>query len=505
MLTKLKLTATILFFSAALLAQADYQTDYIEQYKDIAIQEMERAGIPASIKLAQAILESDAGRSKLARKANNHFGIKCGGNWTGKTYDKKDDDYDDRGKLVKSCFRSYKKAEESFIAHSEFLRDPSKEFRYGFLFRLDPMDYERWAKGLKRAGYATSATYARKLIDIIERFKLYEYDQMALPAGDRPVVTQPDEDVIVGNNDSPDPSDPNVTITRVLVVNDVKMVYAQAGETVQNISSRTDTPVSSILRYNENVLKGDEVLPEGTRVYLQDKRSSYRGRDKWHYVKAGEDMFDISQIYAVDLEKLYERNNMEFGTEAAVGEKILLRGRRSDTPKLRSEAREEAIVENDAPIFDTNEDGQVDMIDEDEEETIEEVPQPKVERPIVERPQPKLEPKEPELEDPIIITLPREGEATLPASNPNTSPARRPVYGTIAQAEAEAHVSTGVSTTTGSNTSTVQAETRMYHDVQRGDTLYSLSRKYNTTVDEIKTMNGLSSNVLSIGQQLRVK
>ncbi|MCB0375607.1 MAG: glucosaminidase domain-containing protein, partial [Sinomicrobium sp.] len=125
---------------------------YIDEYKDIAIREMERAGIPASIKLAQGILESNAGQSDLARRANNHFGIKCGDNWNGRTLHKKDDDYDATGKLIESCFRVYRNAEASFVAHSEFLRDPKKTYRYGFLFQLDPTDYERWAYGLKKAG-----------------------------------------------------------------------------------------------------------------------------------------------------------------------------------------------------------------------------------------------------------------------------------------------------------------------------------------------------------------
>lgn len=129
---------------------ANDRLDYIARYKDIAIREMERAGIPASIKLAQALLESDAGNSYLARKANNHFGIKCGAAWDGKKFYRLDDDYDDKGNRVKSCFRAYKDAEDSFIAHSEFLRDPAKEYRYGFLFRIDPTDYKRWATGLKK-------------------------------------------------------------------------------------------------------------------------------------------------------------------------------------------------------------------------------------------------------------------------------------------------------------------------------------------------------------------
>ncbi|WCL82003.1 glucosaminidase domain-containing protein [Saprospira sp. CCB-QB6] len=136
---------------------------YIERFKPIAIAEMKRTGVPASIKMAQAILESGYGRSELAKKANNHFGIKCGSNWNGKTY-----------KLKASCFRAYSSAEESFKQHSDFLRNGS---RYADLFKLKTTDYKGWAKGLRKAGYATSSSYPSKLIELIERYRLHQYDQ----------------------------------------------------------------------------------------------------------------------------------------------------------------------------------------------------------------------------------------------------------------------------------------------------------------------------------------
>src|SRR5688572_5643549 len=154
---------------------AQDRADYIEQYKDIAVSEMMRTGIPASIKLAQAIHESSCGKSDLACKANNHFGIKCGNDWNGKTYKKEDDDYEG-GQLVKSCFREFRSVHDSYIAHSDFLTDPAKAKRYGFLFELDVTDYKGWARGLSKAGYATDPQYASKIIDIIERYNLYELD-----------------------------------------------------------------------------------------------------------------------------------------------------------------------------------------------------------------------------------------------------------------------------------------------------------------------------------------
>ena len=170
----------LLFFlclTTSLVAQD--RVAYIQRYKNIDIREMERTGVPASIKLAQGLLESAAGTSTLAKKANNHFGIKCGADWKGRTIYRKDDDYDDNGILQESCFRAYKSAEESYIAHSEFLRDPRKEHRYGILFQYKVTDYRRWARGLKKSGYATSATYDEKLISIIENYGLDKFDRVS--------------------------------------------------------------------------------------------------------------------------------------------------------------------------------------------------------------------------------------------------------------------------------------------------------------------------------------
>ncbi len=165
------LFSTALFFS---FTNADLPIlNYIDQYSVIAVQEMDRTGIPASITLAQGIIESRYGMSGLAKNSNNHFGIKCNNNWQGGKYYHKDDDYVN-GKLIKSCFRTYDNPETSYYDHSEFLMVNK---RYRFLFDLDKMDYKAWAKGLKKAGYATAKDYASTLIKTIEKFELYKYDQ----------------------------------------------------------------------------------------------------------------------------------------------------------------------------------------------------------------------------------------------------------------------------------------------------------------------------------------
>lgn len=148
----------------------NFTVDYIGTYKDIAIRKMETYNIPASITLAQGILESGNGLSELAKKSNNHFGIKCHSSWKGqKVYH----DDDRRGE----CFRKYPTAEGSFNDHSEFL---TSRGRYEFLFDLRRDDYKAWAKGLKRAGYATDRKYPKKLISFIENFELYKYDDLVL-------------------------------------------------------------------------------------------------------------------------------------------------------------------------------------------------------------------------------------------------------------------------------------------------------------------------------------
>lgn len=175
-----KAVLILLMFTNALPALTEENgrmINYIEQYKQLAIQEMQRTQIPASIKLAQAILESQAGASTLATKANNHFGIKCGDRWTGETYYIKDDDYDRNGNHIQSCFRVYADPAESFVAHSSFITGEGRTTnRYASLFLLPRDDYKGWAEGLQKAGYATHPLYARRLVNIIENYKLYMFD-----------------------------------------------------------------------------------------------------------------------------------------------------------------------------------------------------------------------------------------------------------------------------------------------------------------------------------------
>lgn len=285
---------------------------YIRSYEDVAVAEMFRTGIPASIKLAQACLESNGGTSELARKANNHFGIKCGGDWTGSGFHKEDDDYKD-GQLTKSCFRQFNSADESFIAHSDFLTDPKKIQRYGPLFQLPVTDYKSWARGLAKAGYATDPKYADKLIDIIEKNKLYLLDS---GTADMAVATS---------------SRASLGYTLHRYNNDVKYILARDGENLRGIAEQNLLSVKDLERYNDHLYAAGQKLDKGTRVYLEAKRTRFHGRQRYYVLRPGEDLPFVAQEYGIKLASLRKRNGLTGNEVPAPGQKIMLRGK-SKTP-----------------------------------------------------------------------------------------------------------------------------------------------------------------------------
>ncbi|KXK40774.1 MAG: glucosaminidase domain-containing protein [Saprospiraceae bacterium] len=337
--------------------------DYISAYKNIAISEMYRTGIPASIKMAQAMLESDIGRSPLAVQANNHFGIKCGGNWDGATYFQLDDDRGNDGTLVESCFRSFSSPEASFIAHSDFLTDPAKKSRYGFLFELSSTDYEGWANGLKFAGYATDPTYPSKLIKIIEKYKLYELDdapnngvyadntQQEETPKTNPSVK--DEPMLVNDNydESPSHKDKynrrNKTSIRISRINGLKVVVANGGETLAQIASKYGIRAFELQEYNENITGPDYVLGVGEKVYLEKKKKNIEGEAQFHVVKKGETMYSIAQAYGIRLESLLAKNNLPEDAMPLTGEQISLVKHLSQkqTPRYKLVERFDAYVD----------------------------------------------------------------------------------------------------------------------------------------------------------------
>lgn len=287
--------ASQMVFSQTMKWNQRYQ-DYFDQYKDVAIEQMQKYRIPASITLAQGVLESGAGRSELATRANNHFGIKCNG-WTGR---KSYHDDDERNE----CFRAYDNAYESYHDHSVFL---TTSRRYSSLFELKITDYKGWAKGLKACGYATSPTYATKLIEIIQLYKLYQYD--TAKSYDKFQAQQ----VKAGDT------------RRIYAFNKNYYLIARRGDTFRSIAKEVDISYRKLAKYNER--DKNDVLEEGEVVWLKKKRNKapkdYKGR--LHYVKSGESMYSISQHYGIKLKKLYKLNDLPPYYQIRVGDALRLR------------------------------------------------------------------------------------------------------------------------------------------------------------------------------------
>ncbi|MBN2637704.1 MAG: glucosaminidase domain-containing protein [Bacteroidales bacterium] len=292
------LTLMFFAFSNSLKAQTNRRTlEYIKKYKDIAIRSMEKYKIPASITLAQGILESGSGEGRLARKANNHFGIKCHNGWQGKTF-YMDDDY------KHECFRKYKNPEASFADHSDFLTSGS---RYAFLFKYPITDYKKWAYGLKRAGYATNPKYPELLISLIERYKLYRYDktvkkhwwQIVNKSKIKYVEPDTDQFVVAGKN---------VVGRNYYLNNDRKVVIIRSGDTFKTLSSDFEISLPRLLKYND--VNKDFILHPGDLIYLQKKARKAERPYYYHVVKEGETLWQIAQLYGIQLKVLKKRNNL---------------------------------------------------------------------------------------------------------------------------------------------------------------------------------------------------
>ena len=331
------LILVLLLLPIALTAQKITVEEYIETYKDIAMKEMREHKIPASITLAQGIIESGAGNSALAREAKNHFGIKCHKGWTGKTYTMDDDEKDE-------CFRKYKNAEDSYRDHSDFLTGRS---RYADLFKLDIMDYEGWARGLKAAGYATSPTYATALINRIKLNKLYLYDQLAMGMitekelkkrmnDDKEVpAAKPSSAVAVPPTELElafTPTDRSLyelvdmTADKRFIYenNHVRFVYAKEGETPESISKEFGIKQKKLCKYNLISRPDEMVFHQGDIIYLEKLRKR-NWKAKKHIVAEGETVRDIALRYAVRPEKIIKRNKLEEGVALQPGQKIKLR------------------------------------------------------------------------------------------------------------------------------------------------------------------------------------
>lgn len=322
---------TLLFFvlTGSLLATAqppEVIAQYIDTYKNLAIGEMQRTGVPASIKLAQGIHETFAGTSVLVTKSNNHFGIKCKNTWTGESVSHDDDA---RGE----CFRKYASAEDSYRDHSNFLKSSS---RYATLFELDPMDYQGWANGLKKAGYATNPKYPLIIIRLIEEYHLQDYTLIALgkmkesevgfaktetntPATPEVIAAPLEENIVI-------PSYPDGEFK----INETKVVFIKKGTPYLTIAQQYNIALGRIFEFND--MNQSETAATDQLVYLQRKRKT--GNEEFHTVRPGESLRDIAQVQAIRLETLLEYNWLKGGEQPAIGERLSLRNKSTVMPKL---------------------------------------------------------------------------------------------------------------------------------------------------------------------------
>ncbi|MEX0812384.1 MAG: LysM peptidoglycan-binding domain-containing protein [Chitinophagales bacterium] len=426
--------------------------DYIKEYAPLCQQEMKRTGIPASIKLAQGILESNYGNSKLAQEAKNHFGIKCHSGWTGKGYYMDDDAKDE-------CFRVYKDPHESYMDHSNFLMTRS---RYAFLFEVDSKDYQSWAKGLKRAGYATNPQYANLLIRVIEERKLYRFDKME----DEQSTEKTKEELLADLNN------------KIYVFNGIKTVVSQPGETAELIAEKYQLTLRQLLKYND-FESGDEVRT-GSKVYLQPKKR--RGQQKYHTVKEGETMASISQTEGIKLRSLYKKNRMDPGEEPMTGERLCLKRKCKDKPRLKTEDQirreyEERLERKIKEIKDAAKKKKTEELKAEQREKAAELE--------------ALQEEEAETKD----TLASERKASveeiamvIEVDKPDE------------EREEKSVDADQVATDTREN----YQSRPIYHIVEPKQTLYAISRLYTVQIDELLSWNQLSNPILEIDQELIV-
>lgn len=300
----------IVFFSNLLVSQTRSQAYllYIDQYYQLAQKQQKEHGIPASIILAQGLLESGAGQSMLARTSNNHFGIKCA-EWTG---DKVFHDDDEKGE----CFRKYNQVLDSYEDHSLFLKNRS---RYASLFELKPTDYEGWAHGLKKAGYATDPTYAYKLISLIDNYELHRYD-----LGQTATIKPDKQSTITTESSMGSIGSVSAFVTHKLSkINGIRCVVAMQGDTYSVIADEFNMSEKLLRKYNE-VGQADELKP-GLTVFLSAKKKKAAKEFENHIVQAGESMYDIAQKYGIQTVKLYDLNGMSYNQGATLGKALRLR------------------------------------------------------------------------------------------------------------------------------------------------------------------------------------
>jgi len=471
--------------------------DYIDVYKDIAISEMHRTHVPASIKLAQGILESNYGNSYLAKEGNNHFGIKCHSSWMGPSLFRDDDKKNE-------CFRSYPDAYASYMDHSDFI----SRSRYEHLYDLQRTDYKGWAKGLQQAGYATDPSYSKQLIFLVEKYELHKFDLRKEKIESRPYTQRTESErpknttKPTSNNSrysrtktapkpnrysrtkttpkpnrysrtNPTPKKKKVKNSEVFMYNRLKTVVVKEETRVDQLARQYGISLGKFCKYNDFL--SDQILPANTKVYLQNKRSKGPWNIPSHKVKVGETIKDIAQQYGIREANLYQRNLMAEGTQAAPGQTIYLRKKAPRRPKLISD-------------YYAEEKGK-----QSRERINKPISKPTVKpAPVSVKPEATVEKaKESYIPKELLEGVTFEKEETVKIETPSNTKSydyNLPKTGETVEKVIEKK--------------SVKSVTTKKHIVNKGETLYRISKLYNVSVDGIKKANQLTDNNIGIGQEL---
>ena len=448
-------------------AQTMSTQQYIATYKDIAINEMHSSGIPASITLAQGVLETQSGNGWLVLNSNNHFGIKCKNNWTGATVN-----YDDDAR--QECFRKYNTAAESYRDHSTFLKNNP---RYAFLFQFQSEDYKSWAYGLKQAGYATSKTYPQQLIKIIEDYNLQQYTLEGEGVAKAGTFEDSRAEKDAENRDyqpgrataatpvaTPSPTNTAAIPKGVFEINGRKVIYLPAGTALIQVANEHDIKLRNLVKYND--LTDDNLLPKDMFIYLQKK--SKQGKDDYHVVRAGETMYDIAQAEGIQLRWLRRRNKMEEGQEPASGEKLALAGYASSVPRLAKQAPKEDPTVGDFSPRAIVKDVQVQV------EAAQQAAQQQAAQQQTAAPAPATQNK---LPAGMVEDLKKVADVKPVGKSATPTPAPAPV--------------------------TAKGAPR-YHEVQPKETLYGIAKLYNVSITQLQEWNHIEAFDIKIGQKLLV-
>lgn len=423
-------------FGCSLRGQTMNTQEYIDAYKYAAMQEMKVYNIPASITLGQGILESASGNSRLATECNNHFGIKCRKEWTG-AYCLADDD------APNECFRGYATAMESYRDHSLFLKNGS---RYAGLFSLEILDYESWAEGLRKAGYATNPAYGTILSGLIKRYRLAQFDSMVV-LGDKYKL-------------------PDTVIQNVTSINGVPVVRAKPGQSPEDIAKQENLGNWQIYRYND--LKRGESLDPGEIVYLKPKKR--KGSEEMVTVKEGESMRDISQQYGIKLKHLYKKNRLSPGEEVKPGEVLVLQRKAAVAPAT------------------------VDPESQKTEEPVKPVEPVKTKENI----SGFHEVKAGETLYAIAVKYQVTVSELMNWNNLGNTDIKTGQILVVKKG-----INSGKKDTVTNNSEYKKAV--KFHIVMAGETLYTISKMYNQPVDSIKVWNKLTGNSIKAGQELLVQ